>query len=91
MRSLASRKLGYTMSSINRIWRLAVSLPSPHPAIAIKIDSALATKYKDAYYRALGLSNETKQTLDKFIAGFVEDRLVEEIAFFEEEIASDRR
>lgn len=61
------------------------------PTLTIKIDSALATEYRDAYRRALGSCDEIKQTLDEFIAGFVEDRLAEEIAFFEEEIASDRR
>ena len=68
-----------------------MSLPSSHLTITIKIDSALATKYKSAYLRALGSRHDTKRTIDKFIAGFVEDRLVEEIAFFEEEIANDRR
>lgn len=68
-----------------------MSSPSSPPTINIKIDSVLATKYKDTYHRALGSRNVTKQTLDKFIAGFVEDRLIEEIAFFEEEIVSNRQ
>lgn len=68
-----------------------MGIPSSQPTLTIKIDSVLATEYRDAYHRALDSRNEIKQTLDEFIAGFVEDRLAEEIAFFEEEIASDRR
>ena len=68
-----------------------MSIPSSHSTITIKIDSVLAAKYKDVYRCALGSHNATKQTLNKFIAGFVEDRLAEEIAFLEKEIASDLR
>ena len=68
-----------------------MSIPSSQPTLTIKIDSDLATEYRDAYRRALSSRDEIKQTLDEFIAGFVKDRLAEEIAFFEKEIASDRR
>lgn len=68
-----------------------MSIPSSQLTLTIKVDSDLATAYRDAYRRALSSRVEIKQTLDEFIAGFVEDRLAEEIAFFEKEIASDRR
>ena len=79
------------MANISWIWRFAVSTPSLHQTLTIKIDTALATEYRDTYCLALGSHNEIKQTLDEFIARFVEDRLAEEIAFFEAEIASDSR
>lgn len=68
-----------------------MSIPSSQPPLTIKVDPNLAAAYRDAYIRTLGSRVEIKQTLDEFIAGFVEDRLTEEIAFFEKEIASDRR
>ena len=68
-----------------------MSIPSSQSTLTIKIDSDLATAYRDAYRRALSSRVEIKQTLDEFIAGFVEDRLTEEIAFFEKEIVGNRR
>ena len=72
------------------MWRLTLSTRSSHPALTIKVNSILATAYWDAYHRALGSRDDTKQTLNQFITGFVEDQLAQEIAFFEKEIASDR-
>ena len=66
-----------------------MSTPSSQPTLTIKVDADLATAYRDAFLRTLSSRIEIKQTLDEFIAGFVEDRLTEEIAFFEKEIASD--
>lgn len=64
---------------------------SPHPTLTIKIDHVLAAEYRDAYRRALGSNNEVELALDEFVAGFVEDRLSEEIAFLGEEFATDQR
>ena len=66
-------------------------MPIFHPTITIKVDSALATEYSEAYRRALGSRDKIKQPLEEFIVGFVEDRLAEEIAFLEQEIFSDQR
>lgn len=65
--------------------------PFPHPILTIKITSALAAEYRKAYRRAFGSHDEIKQTLEEFIAGFVEDRLAEEIEFLEKETESDGR
>ena len=49
--------------------------------LTIKIDAHLAADYRTAYERAF-TSNEAKQkSLADFVAGFVEDRLAEEIEF----------
>ena len=68
-----------------------MSKHASYPTLTINIDSALASRYRDAYQLALGSSYEVKQTIDEFIAEFVEDRLAEEISFFEDEVASDSR
>lgn len=65
--------------------------PTPQPPLTIKIDAALAAEYRTAYRRAFGTRDDAKKTLEEFIAGFVEDRLAEEIAFVEAETASGRR
>lgn len=70
---------------------IVVGTPSSQPTLTIKINSDLAIEYRNAYRHALSSRDEIKQSLDEFIAGFVEDRLAEEIAFFEKEIASNSR
>lgn len=58
--------------------------PFFHRNIIIKVVSSLA-EYRKAYRRVLVSRDEIKQTLEEFIAGFVEDRLAEEIEFLDEE------
>lgn len=71
--------------------RSPVANPVPQPTLIVKIDAALAAEYRDAYLRAFGARDSSTKSLQEFIAGFVEDRLAEEIAFVEEETASGRR
>ncbi len=63
--------------------------PKRWPTITIKIDAALAADYRTACIRAFGASAAGKKPLDEFITGFVEDRLAEEIAFAEDEAATE--
>lgn len=68
-----------------------MSSPSSRSTLTIEIDLNLATAYRDAYKQTFSSRVKTKQTLDKFIAGFVEDRLAEEITFLEQELANDHQ
>jgi hypothetical protein len=63
--------------------------PTAKPLLTIKIDAALAAEYAKGYLRAFGTAEEAKKSLEEFIAGFVEDRLCEEIAFVEEEVSTN--
>jgi hypothetical protein len=57
----------------------------PKRTLQIEIDASLATRYRSAYKRAFGSDNDSKQGLEEFMAGFVEDRLAEELEFAEDE------
>lgn len=63
----------------------------PQATLTIKIDAGLAAEYRDAYLCTFGTRSDKTKTLADFIVGFVEDRLAEEVAFIEEEIACARR
>lgn len=62
-----------------------MAIPIPHSTLVIEIDAVLAVTYRDAYLRIHVSRDEVKQTLEAFVAGFVEDRLAEEIVFLENE------
>ena len=47
----------------------------------------LAAAYRKAYDEAFRNRDTKSKSLQKFIAGFVEDRLVEELEFVEDELA----
>jgi hypothetical protein len=49
--------------------------------LTVEIDSELAAEYKAAYVHTIGPSARKGESLAKFIAGFLEDRLGEEIDF----------
>jgi hypothetical protein len=55
------------------------------------IDTRLATAYRKAYLAAFGSSHSSKKPLKEFIAGFVEDRLAEEIEFATNHIQNEPR
>ena len=59
--------------------------------MSVEIDARLAAQYKAAYARAFGGETVRKQSLGTFIAGFVEDRLAEEIAFARSESVRESR
>ncbi len=65
--------------------------PSRQNTLTIKIDADLAKQYRAAYVRAFGTAADLKKPIEDFIAGFVEDRLAEEIAFVEEEAGGVRK
>jgi hypothetical protein len=49
--------------------------------ITITIDARLATAYRKSYEQAFGSPGTKGKSLQEFIAGFVEDRLVDEMEF----------
>jgi hypothetical protein len=49
--------------------------------LTVAVDARLADDYREAYTRAFGRTLASHQSLSEFIAGFVEDRLIEEIKF----------
>jgi hypothetical protein len=53
--------------------------------LAVKIDSHLAVAFEAVYARTIRQKGRKREPLAKFIAGFVEDRLVEEITFLDGE------
>ena len=53
--------------------------------IQITINAALAKEYRRSYLEAFPNDATERMPLEKFISGFVEDRLREEIEFVEEE------
>ena len=59
--------------------------------LAVRIDARLAADYKTAYERAFPHNETKRKSLADFIAGFVEDRLVEEIEFVQVEFARGSR
>ena len=58
--------------------------------LTVKVDLALAAEYKSAYIRTIGPSSRKRQSLAKFMTGFVEDRLIEEMKFLEDEAINDQ-
>jgi hypothetical protein len=66
---------------------------APRRTLTVEIDASLAAAYKEAYDRARAFGSEVtrQQPLDDFIAGFVEDRLAEELAFAEDEAPRKRQ
>lgn len=58
-----------------------MAAPDPRRTVTVEIDARLAAEYKTAYALAFGAEAVRNQSLSTFIAGFVEDRLAEEIAF----------
>lgn len=60
-------------------------MPSKAPLLPVNVDARLAGEYRVAYERAFGGPEGKRQPLADFIAGFVEDRLREEIEFAESE------
>lgn len=65
-------------------------MPDKAEVIAIKIDAQLAADYRTAYERAFPRGTAKRESLAEFIAGFVEDRLAEEIEFVREEMRGRR-
>jgi hypothetical protein len=65
-------------------------MPNQKRTLVVEIRKDLAAEYRAAYVRAFGRNRYDRASLAKFMAGFVEDRLCEEIDFLEEE-ASDQR
>jgi len=50
-------------------------------ALTLKVNARLAADYRIAYERAFGRHGAKRRALADFIAGFVKDRLAEEIKF----------
>lgn len=65
--------------------------PSPQPTLTIEIDASLAAHYRTVYSDAFGSDETRDQPLDRFIAGFIEDCLAEELAFAEDELPRRRK
>lgn len=63
--------------------------PVRNPRLLIEVDEALAAEYRSAYVRAFGSHKDRRQRLEKFIAGFTEDRLREELEFVRHEARED--
>jgi len=55
-------------------------MPKRKKRLTVTIKAELAFEYRDAYQEAFGGNNEAR-SLERFIAGFIEDRLTEEIEF----------
>ncbi|MGD1278702.1 MAG: hypothetical protein ABR964_15930 [Tepidisphaeraceae bacterium] len=59
--------------------------------LTVKIDARLAADYRIAHERAFGQHEVKRRSLSNFIAGFVEDRLAEEIEFAQDETPRGRK
>ena len=57
--------------------------------IEITVDAALAKQYRRKFLKAFPNGSTERMPLKRFMSGFVEDRLREEIEFVEEEAQSD--
>ena len=56
-------------------------MPIRSEPLTVTISSELASEYRDAYREAFSGGDNDVQSLEKFIQGFIEDRLTEEIEF----------
>jgi hypothetical protein len=56
-------------------------MPQRSKLLTVKVNAQLASEYRDAYQEAFVGGNNDVQSLEQFIGGFIEDRLVEEIEF----------
>lgn len=63
-------------------------MASEETTITVKVNAVLAATYWSVYDRAFGCQGTEHQDLADFIAGFVEDRLADEIEFTESEVLS---
>ncbi|MGD0139124.1 MAG: hypothetical protein ABSD28_09620 [Tepidisphaeraceae bacterium] len=61
-------------------------MPRREKLLTVTIDASLATAYRKAYLQAFGEPDAESESLQEFIAGFVEDRLTEEIEFAKAEV-----
>ncbi|HZL34798.1 MAG TPA: hypothetical protein VFC78_05770 [Tepidisphaeraceae bacterium] len=59
-------------------------MPDKAKLLTVKIDAKLAADYRTAYERAFPRREAGRESLADFIAGFVEDRLAEEIEFVQD-------
>jgi hypothetical protein len=63
-----------------------MAIPKIRRLLRVTINAKLAAEYKEAYEEAFSGRDAESQTLEKFIGGFIEDRLVEETRFARAEV-----
>ena len=70
------------MNAFKRSMCYASAMPRKKIAtLKIKVDAQLSIAYRDAYERTLSFKEKKPKPINNFMAGFVEDRLLEEIKF----------
>jgi hypothetical protein len=69
--------------------RKEIAMADAEKTLTVKVNARLAVDYRIAYERAFGRHGAKRQALSDFIAGFVEDRLAEEIEFAQSEVRQE--